>query len=117
MKNKLTAELFLCNYLNCSRSELQANIMKKPREVIQAMEEYSELRVNEDDMKKYNRLLEKVKNYVSKQPIGWEGNRFELDNLDRARLTMTKEGAMVVSCSGTKFNLSELSMEELKNCR
>ena len=39
----LTAEMFLCNFLNCSRDELQYNISQHPTKVIKAMDEFRSL--------------------------------------------------------------------------
>ena len=39
---KLTAEQFLCNYLNSSRYELQYNISQNPTKIIRAMQEFSD---------------------------------------------------------------------------
>ena len=40
---ELTAEMFLCNFLNCSRDALQYNISQHPTKVIKAMEEFRTL--------------------------------------------------------------------------
>ena len=40
---QLTAEMFLCNFLNCSREALQYNISQHPTKVIKAMEEFRAL--------------------------------------------------------------------------
>lgn len=39
----LTTEMFLCNFLNCSRDELQYNISQHPTKVIKAMDKLRSL--------------------------------------------------------------------------
>ena len=42
IKEKISAEMFLCGYLNCSREELQWHISKNPSKIISAMEKFAE---------------------------------------------------------------------------
>jgi hypothetical protein len=46
-KEKLSAEMFLCDYLKSSREELQYTISKNPTKVILAMEKFAELQSND----------------------------------------------------------------------
>ena len=46
-KQKLTAEMYLCDFLNSSREELQFHIKKNPTKVILAMEKFSELKTKD----------------------------------------------------------------------
>jgi hypothetical protein len=46
-KEKISAEMFLCDFLNSSRDELQYHISKNPTKVIVAMEKFAKLQNND----------------------------------------------------------------------
>ncbi len=54
---KVTAEIFLCNYLKCSREHLQNEISRNPTKVIKAMETYADIFNKE---RKQSHLIKKV---------------------------------------------------------
>jgi hypothetical protein len=46
-KEKLSAEMFLCDFLNSSREELQYHISKNPSKVISAMEYFAKIEIKD----------------------------------------------------------------------
>ena len=44
---KMTAEFYICKHFNCTREELKFHLAKDPLKIIQIMERYAQMRVNE----------------------------------------------------------------------
>lgn len=43
----MTAEFYICKHFNCTREELQFHLAKDPLKIIQIMERYAQMKVNE----------------------------------------------------------------------